>query len=71
MQVLGLLASRDYDAIEIFVIFISMVRNVLSDCISRFTLELDPNHEVKHKITVVMKTENGMYMKATPRQRHR
>ena len=36
----------------------------------RFKLELDPNHPVKHEIIVVMKTEDGIMMKATPRVRH-
>ena len=33
----------------------------------RFTIELDPNFKVLHKIGLVMKTETGMYMKAIPR----
>lgn len=36
--------------------------------LSRFTLTLDPKRPVKHQIVVVMKTENGMYMKATRRE---
>ena len=34
----------------------------------RFTLSLHPGKKVEHRIVVVMKTENGMLMKATPRQ---
>ena len=33
----------------------------------RFDLVLKPNHVVGHVIMAVMKAENGMYMKATPR----
>ena len=45
--------------------------NAESPCISsRFKLELDPDHPVKHEIIVVMKTEDGIMMKATPRVRY-
>ena len=34
---------------------------------NRYTIELDPDFKVEKKISVVMKTQNGMYMKAVPR----
>jgi len=43
------------------------MKTAIAKILSRFTLSPDPEREVKHELTVVMKTENGMYMKATPR----
>ena len=34
---------------------------------SRYKFELDPNHEVKKRMGVVMRTENGIMLKPTRR----
>ena len=37
--------------------------------VCRFHLEVDPSRPAKHELMVVMKTEDGMFIKATPRTR--
>lgn len=43
------------------------MKTVIAKILSRFDLTLDPDREVKHRIGVVMKSEEGIFMKATPR----
>lgn len=43
------------------------MKTAVARILSRFTLTLDPDRPVLHQIALVMKTVNGMYMKAKPR----
>lgn len=43
------------------------IKTILAKVISRFDLSLDPSRTVKERLGLVMKSEDGIYMKATPR----
>ncbi|XP_021372772.1 phylloquinone omega-hydroxylase CYP4F2-like isoform X1 [Mizuhopecten yessoensis] len=45
------------------------MKTILARILRRFDLELDPNHKVEKREAPVMKSQTGIRMKATPRQR--
>ncbi|XP_033747773.1 cytochrome P450 4F22-like isoform X1 [Pecten maximus] len=45
------------------------MKTIIARILRRFDLELDPNHKVEKKEAPVMKSQTGIRMKATPRQR--
>ena len=47
---------------------IGMTVHGVFDSRARFSLEPDPARPTRHEITVVMKTENGMHLKAIHRR---
>jgi cytochrome P450 len=45
------------------------MKTAIAKIMRRFTLSLDPTRSVEHRLVVIVKAENGMYVKATPRER--
>ncbi|XP_064612111.1 ultra-long-chain fatty acid omega-hydroxylase-like [Liolophura sinensis] len=45
------------------------IKVVISRILYRFNLELDPNHKVEKVIELVMRSKNGIWVKAKPRSR--